>query len=132
MGTRVVVHDSPDPDMAALRGDERPQGAVPVYVQGPIRVQELPCEDGSLITFTVDNNGYRISDEDFRRRILTLISRDDDLWVGRTKGEVQAQTAAWWPKLTPLILRSRFGVYVATVTAATTSRISVITEEWTD
>lgn len=135
MGTRAIpapaASAGPEPTVADLLGIEQ-GGAVPVDVRGPARVQELPCEDGSTYSRTVGTDGARMAAEDYRRRSVTLVSRDDDIWVGRAIGDVQQQaaSASWWPKGVPLTMHVRWPIWVAADSADTL--VSIIAESWTE
>jgi hypothetical protein len=126
MGTRRV---DVEPDIPILAGEYHPTQSIPVTMADPVRIQELPCPDGSMISRNIGNIAVHMIKADLRRRWLTLLSHDDDMIVGFTQNEVDSGTAALWPKLVPLVVRLNRDLWVRAATTQTT--VTAISEQWT-
>lgn len=126
MGTRRLDNE---PAVTDLIREYTPDGRMPVAVEEPVQVQPLPCVDGSLVSFTVDTTARHWIKKDLRRQFLTILAKDDDIYIGLTEPEVTKSTAAFWPKQIPLVLRSTFDLWIRA--ANSTSVVTVIQEQWT-
>lgn len=118
------------PDEAdVLQLDDDDIKAVAVKVENVVRVDEMPTRLGGMSTTEVGVTGGKIANGDATRKTLTLISRQQDIYLGHTQGDVnQNSGGCWWPVNTPFVTTSSDEIWASAVTDRTT--ISVITEQW--
>lgn len=127
MGTRRI---DVEPDIPLLEGAYHPMQSIPVTIGDPVRIQELPCPDGSLISTLVTTKARHLISSDIRRRYLTILAKDDDIYIGSTQNEVDSASGAFWPQLVPLVLRINRDMWVRA--ANTQTVVTVISELWTE
>ena len=103
---------------------------VPVRLDQPVPVHILPSRSGAARSYDVDaSTVLPLLGRDDRRRRAQIISIDQHIFVGDPE-EVRAGTAALWPKQVPLTIEHTEPVYVRA--SASTTRVSVIPEQWAD
>jgi len=118
--------------------DETPDlPAVRVTVDGPLNVRELPAIGAGATSVTLDTSGSRVLAADPRRKLVTLVSRDQDIYIGTDQGNVDVRqtqggtgtpTGAWWPVGVPFVVQHCDELWVSSV--ASTTRLSVLPERW--
>ena len=121
----------PNPTPAELTQDELPAPAlpsVPVVVQGPTRVQQLPRVSGGSKTVSVGTTPVRVLGADPRRAEVQLYSWDNDLAYGESQGEAASVYAARWPKGVTKTIRHTGELWLASATATTSVTLDV--ENW--
>lgn len=103
---------------------------LPVQVVGPVRVQEvavyIPATRNSVLG---PNEISQILGGDPRRSHSYIVSTATDIYVGTSRGQVAAGTAAVWPAGYPLVWRGRNEVWVRNASETTETRVSIITED---
>lgn len=104
--------------------------AVPVHVDGPVRVQQLPTRVAAMRTVPIDTTAQPIAGKDRRRSSITLLSPDQTFHVALTQSDAQAMAGMDWPSGVPLRLTHCLGVYVRAKTAA--GSLSFVIEQWAD
>jgi hypothetical protein len=105
---------------------------VPVRLDEPANVRELPALSGGMTRVTLDVNGARILVADPKRKIVTLLSFDQTIYLGSDQANVAANAGtpngARWPANTPLVITHCDEVWASS--AASTTEVSIITERW--
>jgi hypothetical protein len=112
---------------------------VPVVVEGPVRVQQLPSRGGDarnvfvqparkVAASTGGNQTYR-RNADPRRKRVVLISTDQPFFYGFDQESVESGSAALWPINVPLVIEHCGEYYLASNNSAG-STISIIREDW--
>lgn len=118
------------PDYDEVRGFEAPPelSTVPVSIDEPVNIRELPAVDAQIVSRTVGTSTATklVSANEFRGR-CTLVA-DDDIYLAHTKGEAEAATGKI-PAGTALELRAPVEYYAQAVTAQTT--VTLILDSWT-
>lgn len=121
-------------DMAELNQEDEyrdlPLPTVRVDVDGPVQVHLVPSVTGGSRSYAdvASTGAQRVANADPRRRSVTLMSIDEDFYVGTSQQEAESGYGALWPKLVPLPLTHQEEVYVRA--AQNTSTISVLVENW--
>ena len=119
-------------DMAELNQEDEyksiPIPTVPVNVDGPVQVHHVPSVVAGCRSYTVGTTASRVANSDPRRRSVTVISIDEDFYVGANQQESESGYGALWPKLVPLVLTHQDPVYVTAT--QNTSTVSVVVENW--
>ena len=113
---------------------------VPVVVEGPVRVQQLPSRGGDARTYTVQparivsaapgGTATFRRNADPRRKRLILIATDQPFYYGFDQESVEKGDAALWPINVPLIVEHDDVFFLASANSAG-SKISIIREDWT-
>lgn len=108
---------------------------LPVAVEGPVQTQAVPTQVGIMAGRTLgDTSPVVLLPTDTRRAKATIISKDQDIYIGAEQTEVTLSPGgsimggAWWPKNTPLVITGSQRVWIAAAVAPTS--VSVITEQW--
>ena len=105
---------------------------VPVTVETPVDVRELPRIGGGAWTDTLDTAGKRVLTNDPKRAVVTIVSLDQAIYYGHDQGNVSAAAGtpngALWPANTPLVLTHTEEVFLSSSTS--TSRVTIIVERW--
>jgi hypothetical protein len=120
-----------EPTAPEVEQSEQPNiPSVPVMVEGPIRVQELPATTGRAFSLTgvTTTEPKKLLDEDPRRKRAVIVGNDDDIFIGRTQQE--CIQGAILPVDTPVYITHKDPVWVAAVNS--TTRVSCIMELWAD
>ena len=120
------VLDQAEPDPIAIR-------AVPVEVQGPVRVEQPGARTGAPFTVqaSVESGGVavKVLNRDERRESATIVPLTADIYFGLSAGDVvNTPGAAVWPAGVPMVWRGTDELWAVGVTAATT--ITVVPELW--
>lgn len=121
-------------DMAELNQEDEhrdiPLPDVRVNVDGPVGVHLLPSVTGACRSFTAipATGAKRIGNANPRRRSITILSIEENIYVGTTQNEAASAYGALWPKLVPLLLTHQEEVHVRA--AQNTVTVSVIEENW--
>ncbi len=104
--------------------------AIVTNVEGPVQVQLLPSVSGGSRSWSgvPATEAQRVANADPRRRSCTVMSLDQNIYVGNTKTEAESGYGVLWPKLVPLVLTHAEAVYVRSATA--TTAVSVVVENW--
>jgi hypothetical protein len=105
--------------------------AVPVQVEGPVRVQVLPRKGGSTRTRTISTTPVRLLSADHRRAMATLISIGTNVLFALGKEQAaDPTTMALWPQNVPYVVTADTEVWVAAVVGPT--QVSITTELWAE
>ena len=120
-------------DMSELKQEDEYRDveipSVRVNVDGPVQVHQVPSVVAGCRSFTaVGTTAKRIANADPRRRSITIMSIDENFYVGSNQQESESGYGALWPKLVPLPLTHQDAVYVRATQNTTT--VSVVTENW--
>lgn len=127
------TYDTPDDDIV-LQEDDVTVDAIKVKIEGTVQTDSLPSRSGGTFRRSADTNGIKLLNVDPRRKSATIISLDQDIYVGNVQGDVmagpgtQAAMGARWPVKTPLVLDDGDEWWIASVSE--TSEISVINRMW--
>jgi hypothetical protein len=102
---------------------------VPVVVEGPIRVQQLPSPVWAMISYAgVTTSAIQIIGGELRRRKATILG-SAAIRVGQSSAQADAQ-AAPWPANIPLEMTHDGEVWARADTG--TVNIMVLVEYWTE
>lgn len=102
---------------------------VPVEVQGPVQVDELPARSGGCFAVTASTAPLRLLGNDPRRKRAVVISIDQNIYIGNTSSQVLMPSgAALWPQDVALELQNSDEWWVAAASSTTT--VTVIVENW--
>ena len=109
---------------------------VPVQLKNkkPIAIRELPTHT-SFVNRSIDETGQQVLSRDPHRKIATLISLTQDIYIGENPGDVQNTSGAGqtkWPALTPLVITGNNELYVAAASVSSVADISIVIEVWQD
>lgn len=124
---------STEPTTADVVQEEDPAGLarVPVTVEGPVRVVDLPAKAGGLFTVAGVGQavGVRILSEDPRRKHATVLATDQNVRYGASQAAAE-NGGALWPANIPLVWSAKSELWATAVTS--TTAISVVVEQWAD
>lgn len=126
---------SPDND-DLLQEEEHPVAMtpIPVVVEGPTRVVELPGTNLIMDQRDVDNtagNAQRIFGKDPRRKSLTLIASGGAIRVATSQAVCVPGSGAIIPVGVPLRITASTEVWVAASSGSATT-VSYVAEQWAD
>lgn len=116
------------PDFDEVRGFEEPFiNTVPVSIDEPVHVRQLPAVDTQIVgrTVTATTAMKLIQPNEFRGR-ATLLA-DAAIYLGRTKSEADAALGKI-PADTPIQLRAPVEFWAKSVTG--TAMVTLILEQW--
>jgi len=101
-----------------------------VNVDGPVQVHELPSVSAGSRSFSAVSatDAVRVGNRDPRRRVMRIVSIEDNMVYGTSQAQANAGTGVVWPKLVPLEVTHADEVWIRAATTPTT--VSVITENW--
>lgn len=125
------VGDVNDIEQEADRDEIPYMPSVPVAVDGPVQVHQVPSVSSGVRNFTgvTATEAVRVANADPRRRSLTIISVGQNMYVGNDKVNVEGGThAALWPANVPLVITHSDWVWVKSATSTTV--VSVLSENW--
>ena len=122
--------DDPTPDEVLAEEPSSPHiPPVPVAVQGPVRVQQLPSPVWAMISYAgVTTAAIQILGAEPRRRTATVLG-SAAIRIGQTSAQADAQ-AAPWPANIPLAMTHDGEVWARADTG--TVNIMVLVEYWTE
>lgn len=106
--------------------------AIVTNVEGPVQVQLLPSVSAGSRSWNgvpIDQ-AQRVANADPRRRSCTVMSIDQNIYVGSTKTEAESGYGVLWPKLVPLVLTHSEAVYVRSAHESDGTTVSVVVENW--
>jgi len=107
---------------------------VPVSIDAPVRVIQLPSHGGGEIFLTVapasTGAPIKVLNYDPMRRRASLLAYDNDVYVATSQPGCTASQAAPWSKTVPLEWTSPNELWMIGVTNA--AKVSVVSERWTD
>lgn len=113
---------------------------VPVRVEGPARVQQLPSQLGDartiklkparVITANASGDATARQNGDSRRRRMVLLSTDKSFYYGLNQESVETGNAALWPANLQLTIEHCAEFWLASADAAGTT-LTIIREDWT-
>ena len=130
MGARLVPGD-PTPDVDELQAREDAHLAVPVDVEGPVRVQQLPARSGTSRSWKVNSTDTTvIAKADLTRGRLLVWTDTTSVQLSYDQASITAGTAAVLPVGLVVELRNCRRVYVRSTGADTT--VSVLGEQWSE
>lgn len=117
-----------------------PIDPIPVTVDGPVRVQDVPARRATYQTVYIDGSrkdAVQLLPPDPRRKRAVLIATDQDPYIGATREDLagvttgSAAAAMQFPRSVPLELLHCDGVYCTTGDGSNTF-VSVLAEYWAD
>lgn len=123
-------------ELLQVEAPAAPLVAIPVTVEGPVRVQSPPAVSLQVSQQFLDSTGgfiqpVRLLGDDPRRKRAQIVAKDQAMRVGTSQKQVMnPTTCAVWPAGVMLEVCSRTELWVAADTATTI--VSVITEQWAD
>lgn len=122
-------YDTPDDEEVLQIDYDDIDDAIAVKVENVVKVDEVPCRSGGTGKRTAPITGVKLFNRDERRKCATIISLDQDFYLGNKIGDVQnGSGACQWPALTPLLITSSDEWYAAGVSGD--ANISFIIEQW--
>ena len=104
-----------------------PMTAIPVVVEGPTRVQQLPTRSAGMRSYDLTTEPVRVLEGDPRRR-QALLSASAAILVGPTQAAANAGAQLQSGNLPPLTTSDE--VWARAVTG--TATLGVINEQWAD
>jgi hypothetical protein len=112
---------------------------VPVKIEGPARVQQLPSQLGDartlklkparVITAPSGGDATARQNGDSRRKRMVLLSTDQPFYYGLNQETVEGGTAALWPINVALVIEHCAEFWLASANAAGTT-LTIIREDW--
>jgi hypothetical protein len=128
--------DWKDPEVEELNQSESPSplvvNPVPVDVQGPVKVQQMPAQTGSTRNYSVvDTDATKITKNDPRRSRLRIWTQTQPVYVGYTQAEALGTQAAILPTGLILEIGNLNEVWVRSATAGQTAVVSALNDQWT-
>jgi hypothetical protein len=84
----VIVEPPPAPDLDDVQQVEPVTPAVPVKIEGPVRVQQVPNRSGPAFTHAMTTQPSQVLGEDMRRARAQLWADEGWLYRRRTGGPV--------------------------------------------
>jgi hypothetical protein len=134
-----VLPDAEDVQGEEIDGNPRIP-IVPVSVEGPVRVQQLPSRLGdartvkllpaaSITPHAAGEVTFR-RNKDPRRRRLILLSTDKPFYYAMEQESAERGSGALWPINVPLPVEHCEEFYLASADAAGTT-LTIIREDWT-
>ncbi len=125
------IEDPPAPDLDDVQQREAlTLVTVPVKVEGPVRVQNLPAKIGVMQSVPLPGSATPVSvlPRDLRRSVATLIC-DQEWRVMRKSGSERVR----WPADVPLVITSGDEIWaILPATAQDPATLSVISEIYAD
>lgn len=116
-----------EPSNADVLQFEQPElVTVPVDVQGPVRVQDVPSVTLGIGTDTLDTTGKQLLAPDPRRRCATIYAFDQNIVISHSQAGLVS--GATWPKNVALVLTTQESVWAKSATS--TTEVSLIIEGW--
>jgi hypothetical protein len=127
----------PSPDVDDVLQDDPhalPTDPVPVAVQGPVNIRQLPMRASSGRTLPVDAVETIAGDDDRRAQVTVWLAETGgpSAYVGQDRTLVQAGEALTVVAGIPVTLRGSQRIYAASATPGTAARLSVLIEQWAD
>lgn len=122
------------PDTGDLLQEEQVPGltAIPVVVEGPTRVVELPAQDLVLGQVDVDNTTpVRIFGRDPRRKRLQLVASGGSVRIATSQKQAVPGNGAVWPVGVPYMVNAMTEVWVIAVSGSPVT-VSYSAEQWAD
>lgn len=128
---------SADPTGSEIQQSEIPEIlAVPVRVEGPVRVQLLPAVVGaSSYKNITDTNAHRILRADSRRKRAIILSVDQPIYVAESDGQIVTASgsgAFLLPERIPHEITHREDVWVGLANPTGQTVVSVLHELWSE
>lgn len=118
----------PEPSAAVITQDQVPPPpimTVPVVVQGPTTVQQLPRVSGGSRTVVVGTTPVRVQTADPRRAEVSVYAWDNDWTYGESQAEATGVYAAKWPKGLNKSIKHTGELWVASTTGTTALTVDV-------
>jgi hypothetical protein len=122
--------DDVQPDMAEVLQEPLAAAAILVRQDAPVTTHELPTRSGGMRSETLTTSAESIAGHDRRRKRLVVISKDQALYLGTTRREVDSASAFYLPAGVTLEINHSDQVFAASAT--TTTLVSVLVENWAD
>jgi hypothetical protein len=119
---------------------ELPVPAVPVHIDGPVQIQQLPPRTSRMATIVAPGIGIdqptELLSKDLRRSRTLVMALDENVVIGLTKQDTRmaiggVASGLMLPKNVWLDLRGSSAAYVASQTA-NPSKVLVLAESWAD
>lgn len=131
----MTTTDDLSPDTDELLQEEHtpaPLTPIPVVIEGPARVVELPSVGLVLDQIDVDNTtAQKVWGKDPRRKRLTLIASGGAIRLAASQAACKPGSGAILPTGVPLTISAANEVWVMASTGAATT-VSYIIEQWAD
>lgn len=123
------VPDLQPDELEALQAETgRPEPAVHVLIDGPVRTQSLPRKAAGSRTRTITTTSQKILSADHRRASATLLAAGNFLIAFNSASASDPSTMALWLANVPYPHTSDSEVWVAAATG--TVILGIITEAW--
>lgn len=100
---------------------------VPVSVEGPVQVRELPALAGGWGTVAATTSSSRLLSADPRRKTAVIWSDTTNIYLASSQSGARAGGFTWLANV-PLVISACDEVWVAAVTGTTT--VHVYSEVW--
>jgi hypothetical protein len=122
------MSDLTPPTDDVLQEEEKaaPITAIPVTVEGPARVQQLPTRSAGMRTFDLTLTAVKILEQDPRRRRAVLQAVGDSIMIGPT--QAAASAGATFTDGVVIELTTCDDVWARAT--STTAKLGVINEQW--
>jgi hypothetical protein len=125
------VYNEPDVDeVVQEEPTETHIQPVPVTIEGPVRVQELPSRVASTRSYILSTTPEQILGADPRRRRALLVGVTNIIWLGTTPNDVTGPYPFALPVGVPIVLEHQAPIYAASATG--TATLSMVVENWAD
>lgn len=115
-------------------GHPLPMPPVPVDIQGTVPVHLVGSRAGVSRSRKVPDTAgaVKILNADPRRRVASIVTATQTVYIGTDQASVNSQTAALWPVGVVLTVTHGEEIWVLNPNNATETIVSVCTENWAD
>lgn len=129
--TETVTPDLDEVEQQESRR-EMAETALPVHLDGPARVQQLPCRVSVMRSISLGSTTELIAGRDLRRARIVLVSADQPVYLGQTTTEVANGSGFLMPSGQPLELLNAATLYARCSAPGMTTILSILIEQWAD
>lgn len=117
-----------------VQSEQTDEPTVPVRVEGPVRVQQLPAAHGSHFAVTFDDatTAVKVLGRNPLRKRVLLAAKTGDVWVGTGKAATEKNDAFLLISTSPPIEITHMDELWARPDSNAAAVLSVVLELWTD
>lgn len=124
-----------EPTAQEIEQSETPEflRTVPVKVETPVRVQELPGAVGThfAVTFPDTSTVQPVLKADHRRKRIVVVAKTDTIWIGTSQQATAGKQCFPLPTGVPVEITHKEAIF-ALPDAQATAILGVIQEQWTN
>lgn len=118
-----------EPSADTVMQDEHPAlKSVPVTVEAPVTVHELPARGGGYRALELDTTAERILTADPRRKSAIILPVDGDIYIGDDQAQATGDGRPRWTSGVPLPITHRDEVWASATTG--TVEVTIVIEQW--